>query len=407
MSSSASPSITNTSAPLSDAPSLSGAPSNVSGGLNNANSDDLGAIVASVSDELEGGNSPNNFNNTTSQTTTTNNVSVSAASTSIQSTSHQPEVITNDSTFDNYHILVSKVERLWDESGMKRSSLCRTTAVVFNKEEAIDAFGTPTYGPAGKEYNIPRRGTFYCNVDKCNHCVPFSWFKKNSHYKIGKQGLCLTHNHPTCGIVLDGVVHVNNEGDLTPEEIQSIHLLAIANSDMAKVKETLSIEYPSRHFTSSLLHRVMGKKRDAVFGIDRHQMTEVMKYGTKAAVNGGVWVPLICEDTLRFSGCHYQSYRMRKYATMYGNYFVTADGTHLTNGYRLVNVPWVVKDCLGKSKVAGFGLFKHENSYDIAEAGRLLGISCRQVTVDEVDNDDASLSNDSEENEVSQVEVSV
>ena len=28
-------------------------------------------------------------------------------------------------------------------------------------------------------------------------------------------------------------------------------------------------------------------------------------------------------------------------------------------------VPCVVKDCLGKSKLAGFGLFYHENSYDI------------------------------------------
>ena len=65
-------------------------------------------------------------------------------------------------------------------------------------------------------------------------------------------------------------------------------------------------------------------------------MKEVMAHGSNAAANGGVFVPIICPDTTRFAGCHYQTSRMRRYAKQYLTYHGTADGTHLTNKYRFI-----------------------------------------------------------------------
>ena len=76
---------------------------------------------------------------------------------------------------------------------------------------------------------------------------------------------------------------------------------------------------------------------------------------------------------------------MRLYAERYGSlHSSTADGTHLTNMYCFINVPWVTVDCLGKTHVCGFGLYAAENSYDIIEGARLFGISSKMEDEDEV-----------------------
>lgn len=71
---------------------------------------------------------------------------------------------------------------------MKRSSFCRT-AVVFDKEEAITAM----YGPAGKEYNIPRRGTFFIAM-KINAIIvsPFHDGKRIIIIKLVNK-VCVSH----------------------------------------------------------------------------------------------------------------------------------------------------------------------------------------------------------------------
>ncbi len=107
-------------------------------------------------------------------------------------------------------------------------------------------------------------------------------------------------------------------------------------------------------------------------------MSEVNAKGMRVARNGGVW-EVKYSDTTRAVGFHYQTPRMRKYALNDGSYFVTVDGTHNTNVYRLINCPWVTRCCLGLSHVIGIGLFKSENSVDIIESAQLFGIASRIV----------------------------
>ena len=71
--------------------------------------------------------------------------------------------------------------------------------------------------------------------------------------------------------------------------------------------QSLAVEYSQRVFDKQLLHRVLDKKRDIMFGTNRHQMKDIMKKGNLVATKGGVWVPIICPETTRLSGCHYQT----------------------------------------------------------------------------------------------------
>ena len=109
--------------------------------------------------------------------------------------------------------------------------------------------------------------------DKCPFIVNFSWYSKFKHYKI-VSSTNLTHNHElsNINICLDGCEFINNEADLSAEEINAMQLMAITNYSIAKVKETMAFEYPKRSYCSQLLHRVMEKKRTTLFGDDRHQM---------------------------------------------------------------------------------------------------------------------------------------
>jgi len=369
---------------------------------NNSNSNVLSRIPASTT-----------TNTTYTETTPTDDTTCTTTPSPKAKVSIQPK-ITDTSTFDTYHDLFVAVEGVRESSGMRKSNLKRSTAASFTEEEGEAIFGTPMYDPGDKtKYKFPRRGVFSCNhktgkngASTCTLHIPFSYHTSHAHYKIAgtlSKPLCLTHNHEMFGIVVDGCVYIDSEHDLTPHEVESIHTLAIANSEMSKVKEALSVKYPKRDFSSALLHRVMDKKRTMMFGKDRHQMKEVMAHGSKAAANGGVFMPIICPETTRFAGCHYQTQRMRLYAMRYGSYFATADGTHLTNMYQFINVPWVTKDCLGKGHVAGLGLFLSENFHDITQGARLFGMSRK---MEDDDNDSIIINaddNDDEQSEAAEV----
>ena len=63
---------------------------------------------------------------------------------------------------------------------------------------------------------------------------------------------------------------------------------------------------------------------------------------------------------------------MRAYADAY-NDFVVIDGTHNVSCYAMKLMPVVVVDCLGKSKLAGYGLDQSENR-NVCPVGSMLVI---------------------------------
>ena len=86
----------------------------------------------------------------------------------------------------------------------------------------------------------------------------------------------------------------------------STHTLKITNTGISAVLEALAIEYPKINYCTDLIHQVMKQKIDMMYGEDRHQMKDIMKKGSSVDARGGVWVPIICTDTTRFSGSHDQ-----------------------------------------------------------------------------------------------------
>ena len=131
-----------------------------------------------------------------------------------------------------------------------------------------------------------------------------------------------------------------------------------------------------------------------MYGEDRHQMKYPMKIGGAVADRGGVWVPIIYPDMTRFSGSHYQMPQMRLYATIYGSYFTTMDGTHNTKKYRFTNAPWVTKCCLGLSRVIGMGLFLSDNLADIIESDQLFGVAAAFANDNSSSDEDENSSSD-------------
>ena len=145
----------------------------------------------------------------------------------------------------------------WKNIGQKKSQLFRKTSVSFSEEEGKELFGTSLYNPDDghtKPHRYPRRGAFMCNHnlkhDKCPFQVSFSWYSQFKHYKI-VPSTKLTHNHElsNINISLDGCEFINNEADLSAEEINSMQLMAITNYSIAKVKETMAFKTGAREMS--------------------------------------------------------------------------------------------------------------------------------------------------------------
>ena len=129
----------------------------------------------------------------------------------------------------------------------------------------MNTSGIPMYDPGqdGEKYKFPRRGSFNCNQKDghdiaCPFYIPFLFILKEKCYVIssGKKELCLTHNHASSSIDLDGCEQVKSVYDLTDAEVKSIHTLAITEPGMGQVTQSLAIEYPQRDFDKTLFARL-------------------------------------------------------------------------------------------------------------------------------------------------------
>jgi hypothetical protein len=162
-------------------------------------------------------------------------------------------------------------------------------------------------------------------------------------------------------MVLDGRSYVKNEADLTEAEMETLDTLAMTPMGIGGVKDALGEKFPMRLYDSQLLHRVLKKIKDD---------GKLFAHGNATAANGGIWVPEICPSTMRLRATHYASPRMMMFALQCGTYFVTADGTFLTNRYRLTMVPFVTTDYLGLTHLCGLGIYPSENSPNISQPHR-------------------------------------
>ena len=80
--------------------------------------------------------------------------------------------------------------------------------------------------------------------------------------------------------------------------------------------------------------KVMNDQRGTVYGPDRYHIGDRIRHGRKPDTNGGVWVPQISPENMRLVVRDYQITMQRKYATQFGAYLATVDGTHGTSKYR-------------------------------------------------------------------------
>lgn len=303
-------------------------------------------------------------------------------------------LITEKSTFGAFSRLANAVILSMEQSGMQKSDISRRTGGTFSEEEGIEKFGYPTTVYMGESIGIPSKGYFKCsgkgpNGEKCPFNVGFSYCRRYKHCFVinstEKYPLCLDHNHPATGTTTNGRFHVQKERDLEEDEIEKCNTLALCTMGIAGVKDVLTEKFPNRLYCSKLLHRVLDKIRDAHFGKERHQIGTLFELGNKAAAEGGVWVPEFCPDTQRIRATHYQTGTQRKYALQFGTYFATADGTHLTNRYKLTMCPFVTCDSLGLSHNCGTGLYPSESSPNITKTATLIGIAARRIDVNNIE----------------------
>ena len=255
--------------------------------------------------------------------------------------------------------------------------MVRYTSVLFSQKDAMKIFGVDEFDPGNyeKTFPYPYRGSICCkgkygDGNPCPFCIPFACWSKHIHFMVNSGNseyskLSLTHNHSTSGMEQDGYQYITSHHELTKDEVSLIHSFTITSTGMSAVLEALAIEYPKRNYCTNLINQVMEQKRDLVYSEDRHQMKDIVKKGSAVASRGGLWVPVICSDTTRFSGSHYQMPRLRMYAIIYRSYFTTVDGTHNTNMYRFTNAPWVTKCCLVLYHVIGMGIFISDHFADI------------------------------------------
>jgi hypothetical protein len=302
--------------------------------------------------------------------------------------------IVENATFPNYGALWTSFNIDRQNQKMKRSMFFRNSSDTIPEDEALKLFGVPQFEPphdndgSEKPFKFPRRGHIKCNGKatdedgrsiQCPYAVPYSYIAKLKAYQIrsGAIRLCLEHNHPPTLEVLDGVDVVKRQIDLKPDEVEAIQTLSLTHQSMSAIKEALALKFPMRDFETQLVQRVADAMRDKTFGKDRHQMGSLMKKGHDTVASGGVWLPIICPNTNRLIGCHYQTKRMKLYAVQCGSYFVTVDGTHGTNMYKLTNVPFVTVCCLGLSHIVGTGIYPSENTLQIVKSAQLFSIASK------------------------------
>ena len=268
---------------------------------------------------------------------------------------------------------------------MKLPNFVRKTPQSFKEHEAMKTFGVAQYDPndARNPFPFPRRGSYNCNKtdgrgNDCPWHVPFSYKVGKAAYLVTK-GLCLQHNHRPPAAGLDGRTRVESIKELTKEEEKAICTLAVSASGMPSIKQSLLVEFLNRDYKTEVLWRKVNERRDQVFGKDRKQINEVCAHGRAVAAQGGVWVPIVSPETLRFDGFHYQTARMRGYAATNGSYFACADGTHNSNMHRFIVVPWVSMCCLGLSCICSLSAMFSENSYDVIESAQHFSIASRSA----------------------------
>ena len=291
--------------------------------------------------------------------------------------------------FSSYGVLVNTISSHLERTGMPRSNLCiKSQGGLMSEEEATEYFGVPTHD--GKR--IYRRIQFYCNHSTtCPFRLPISFFKDKKVFRIVKHGgsdfknvgttdHCIAHDHPLEAMTTsleDGTVLVKYEKDLKSEEVEAIKEKCLELIGMAKMQVRLREKFPMRSFDSALLHRMKKAHLDSVFGKDRHRLPQLFEKGEAIKAAGGVWHPMICTNTFRLEGTNYQESMMREYAKEYGQCCAFVDGTHGTNVYGIVTVPFTTVDCLGLSTIVGLTTMLNENSADIIRSGELFGLSGR------------------------------
>lgn len=246
-------------------------------------------------------------------------------------------------------------------------------------EEQIDYFGA-VYKVSGD--SSPSRGRHFCKFDACNWNVSYSYMKRENGYVILDNNntaiyhnhFCLTHNHPVNEVLLDGKVSIENEADLTSDEMKSLRVLAFAYNGMPSIQQFMNTEHSDgkKTYSKQLLHRVVAKIRKVKFGLDEHRIDEFMKMGRHLNASGGNF-DLDIDETFRIKGTRFQTKRQALYFQQYGSYFVEVDGMYSTNKYGLTLMPWIAIDCLGIGHIVGSSTGLSENIVDVVAAGTLFG----------------------------------
>ena len=258
-------------------------------------------------------------------------------------------VISPYSTFYTFLPIWSTAQEIFSKHKMKRSTLFRTSSQRFTEETSLQRFGVKNFIPPkiddhqGLPIPMPFRGSLQCNFPGCQFKLPFKFGLKTNLYSIGG-GLCLNHNHPPTGTDLEGCTQVKNKVDLGDAEIEKLNTLAVSCMGMSQIRESMSLHFPLRDFSTKLLERMINSELDRKFGSNREQMTELMAKGRKTEKKGGIWEP-VWGPSLHLVGCHYQTATNRLYAIQYGTYYFTADGTHDTNKYGLITSKSRIAEC--------------------------------------------------------------
>ena len=297
--------------------------------------------------------------------------------------------------FQNFQHLFAGVEEEFRMSGVNRSSLARKSKAHFSPEESLSLFGQETYPDGTRNCQFPKRGFFYCTqTNDCPFHVQYSHLpsKKTGSantikvytVKAESEGknprpLCLTHNHGTNTMQVDGWMEVKHIKDMTQEEIDYVNTASTLRTKMPTLKTGLSTMFPGRIFDSAMLHRVIQQERKNRLGPCHERLPELIKLGELAKANGGAFQTELCPQTFTLEGTKYQTPRMREYALQYGSYHTSIDGTYGCNKYGLTVMPFIVPDCLGLMHCAGFMTSLSENSKDVVAAGELFMLSSNDI----------------------------
>ena len=290
--------------------------------------------------------------------------------------------------YSSYGELLSTVYGHAERMGMPKSNLCVKTQAVFKEDEAMKLFSVPKHD--GKP--IYKRFQFYCNHNHtCPFRLPVSFHMAKRKFcimgkggsdekKVGTTNHNLSHDHTIEAMTVsleDGTLQVTKEKDLRPEEEAYIKDKSLELIGMSKMQLALRDKFPGRSFDSQLLHRIKNTHLDSTYGRDRHRLPQLMQNGEAVKAKGGVWEPIICTDTFRLKGTNYQEPKMREYAEEYGQYCTFADGTHGTNVYGIVTMPFATVDSLGLSTITGISTMLNENSVDVVRSSKLFGLSAK------------------------------